>query len=83
MSEVTDILTIAEVAERLRCSKAHVCNVINGRVNGVPPLPAIHLGRRKLVRLAALQSWLEQSERAMIPPGIDAVDASKGQRIDA
>jgi len=27
-----EILTIEEVARELRCSQAHVCNAINGRV---------------------------------------------------
>jgi excisionase family DNA binding protein len=61
-----DILTVTEVADRLRCSKAHVCNVINGRVKGVAPLAAIRLGRRMLVRVAALEAWLLQSERGVL-----------------
>ena len=39
------VLTIPEVAAELRCSKAHVYNVINGRVKGVSSLPAIVMGR--------------------------------------
>jgi len=58
-----EILTVAEVAVRLRCSKAHVCNLINGKVKGVMPLPAIRPGRRMLVRAAALQTWLAENER--------------------
>ena len=42
-----EILTVAEVALELRCSKAHVYNVIAGRVDGVCALPAISMGRRK------------------------------------
>lgn len=49
-----DILTVAEVAAALRCSKAHVHNIINGKVEGVSPLPALALGRRRLVRRAIL-----------------------------
>ena len=60
------ILTLTEVADRLRCSKAHVCNLINGRVKGVSPLPAIPLGRRKVVRAAALETWMLQSERGVL-----------------
>jgi excisionase family DNA binding protein len=58
----TDILTVAEVAAELRCSKAHVYNVINGKVEGVTALPAIVMGRRKLVRRAALKRWMEMNE---------------------
>lgn len=63
---MNDILTVFEVATRLRCSKAHVCNVINGRVKGVAHLPAIRLGRRMLVRVAALEAWLLESERGVL-----------------
>jgi excisionase family DNA binding protein len=62
--EQSEILTVAEVASRLRCSKAHVCNAINGKVRGVTPLPAIHMGRRKLIRASALTAWLSQNEPA-------------------
>lgn len=44
------LLTSKEVANELRCSKAHVSNVVNGRVQGVARLPHIAVGRRKLVR---------------------------------
>jgi Helix-turn-helix domain len=58
----SEILTLVDVARFLHCSKAHVCNCINGKVKGVSPLPAVSLGRRKLVRRAALESWLCQNE---------------------
>jgi excisionase family DNA binding protein len=59
---VRDILTVAEVAAELRCSKAHVYNAIAGKVSGVSPLPAILMGRRKLVRRAALEQWKTTNE---------------------
>ena len=62
MHEAPEVLTINEVAQILRCSKAHVCNAINGKVRGVTPLPAISMGRRKLVRRPALDSWLAQND---------------------
>jgi Helix-turn-helix domain len=55
---------MAEVAELLHCSKAHVCNAVAGRVTGCPPIPAVCLGRRKLVRRESLRQWLEQNEHA-------------------
>jgi hypothetical protein len=69
------ILTIAEVALELRCSKAHVYNVINGKVDCVPPLPAIHMGRRKLVRRSSLELWKRNSESAILGASseVDAV----------
>ena len=59
-----EILTVSEVAIELRCSKAHVYNAIAGKVEGVCPLPAISMGRRKLVRRAALERWKEANEGA-------------------
>jgi len=54
----SETMTIAEVAAELRCSKTHVCNLINGKVRGVPQLPALILGRRKLVRRTRLRTWM-------------------------
>ncbi|PYT24348.1 MAG: hypothetical protein DMG57_29115 [Acidobacteria bacterium] len=67
-----DLLSLAEVAELLHCSKAHVCNAVAGRVPGCPPIPAVSLGRRKLVRRATLISWIEQNEQAATPAIIPA-----------
>jgi hypothetical protein len=75
------VLTIPEVALELRCSKAHVCNVINGKVKNVPRMPAIRMGRRKLIRRSTLEIWKRANELgveidAMMPSsGISAVDA--------
>ena len=60
-----EILTVAEIAVELRCSKAHVYNVIAGKVNGVHPLPAICMGRRKLVRRATLEEWKRTLKAAL------------------
>lgn len=57
-----DLLTLAEVATLLHVSKAHVTNLVAGRVSGCSPIPAVSLGRRKLVRRAALLSWIERNE---------------------
>jgi hypothetical protein len=62
MSTPRDILTIAEVARELRCSKAHLSNLLAGRVAGVPALPHVPLGRRKLIRRAALEHWIRSVE---------------------
>jgi hypothetical protein len=58
-----DLLTMAEVAKLLHCSKAHVCKAVAGSLRGCPAIPCVSLGRRKLVRRASLALWLEQSER--------------------
>ncbi len=59
----SEILTIREVAEVLRCSKAHVSNVLRGRVGGLPKLTHFSLGRRKLVRREWLDTWMEQNKQ--------------------
>ena len=57
-----DVLTVPEVAEELRCSKAHVHNLINGKVSGARPLPSLRLGRRRLVRRTSFEAWLVTNE---------------------
>lgn len=52
------ILTLTEVARELRCSKAHVSNIISGKVPYLPPLPILRLGRRLLVRHDAFTDWM-------------------------
>ncbi|MFN0101440.1 MAG: helix-turn-helix domain-containing protein [Bryobacteraceae bacterium] len=56
------ILTLKEVAQILRCSKAHVANVINGHVEGLPRLTHFAMGRRKLVRREWLDQWMEANK---------------------
>lgn len=56
------VLTVREVAAELRCSKAHVHNIIAGKVHDLPPLPVLRIGRRVLVRHEAFSHWLERIE---------------------
>jgi excisionase family DNA binding protein len=60
-----DILTAAEVARELRVSKAHIHNLINGKVHGALPLPSITLGRRRLIRRSSLNQWLRANEHTL------------------
>jgi hypothetical protein len=62
MAPNQEILSINEVAALLRCSKAHVCKAIGGKVTGVTPLPAISMGRRKLIRRPSLEAWLLEND---------------------
>ena len=66
MEENPEILSIPEVAKRLRCSKAHVYNAINGKVAGISKLPAICIGRRKVVRRCSLEAWVRVNDQAAI-----------------
>jgi excisionase family DNA binding protein len=58
------VLTVAEVARELRCSKAHVHHLIAGKVRGVRPLPSLWLGRRRLILRASLDEWVRANEHA-------------------
>jgi len=59
---MSDLITIREAAAELRCSRAHVYNIMNGKVTGLPALPHLELGRRRLIRRSALLAWLEAIE---------------------
>lgn len=75
LRDLPEVLTLCEVAKALRCSKAHAAKVVNGQVPGTRQLPAINLGRRKLVRRSTLLNWLienEQSARMTSSLEIDA-----------
>jgi len=62
MESTGSILTIKEVAEILRCSKTHVANVLSGKVQGLPRLTHLNMGRRKVVRKEWLEHWMEANK---------------------
>jgi hypothetical protein len=62
MTVEREILTVRDVAMELRCSSAHVYNVINGMIKGTSRLPAITIGRRKLVQRLSLERWKKLNE---------------------
>ena len=59
---VPSVLNLAEAATLVRCSRAHLCNVINGKVRGIPHLPTVRIGRRVLFRRESLEQWLRELE---------------------
>jgi len=67
-----DLLTLREVAALLHVSKAHISNAVAGRVPGCTPIPAVHLGRRTLVRRASLLAWIAANENAPSPAILDS-----------
>ena len=58
----SNILTIKELANILRCSKTHALNVIEGKVRGLPKLAHLSIGRRKVVRKDWLDEWMEANK---------------------
>ena len=61
-SEWPHVLTIPEVADILRCSKAHAFHVVNNKVAGLPRFPSLRIGRRVLVRRELFARWLEDAQ---------------------
>ena len=62
------VLTLIEAASALRCSKAHVSNIIRGKVPHLPPLPVVRIGRRVLIRDESLSEWMKALEQT--PGGV-------------
>ena len=81
MNENDPILTVPEVAAHLRVSRAHAYKIVNGKVAGVSRLPAIFMGRRRLVRRSSLERWKLENEQEMLggkmaaAHSVDAADA--------
>jgi excisionase family DNA binding protein len=59
---IDPILTVAEVARELRCSRAQAYKLLRGEVPGVTQLPSIQIGRRRVVRRSALERWKRSNE---------------------
>ena len=78
MQDHDEILTAAQVAADLKCSKAQVYKAILGKVEGTSRLPAISMGRRKLIRRSSLERWKRANEKgcdsAMMPAPLE-IDA--------
>jgi len=72
-----EVLTVADVAQILRCSKAHVCKIINGQVKGTAPIPAVTFGRRKIVRRQSLLRWMSENEQGARMASSLEVDAGR------
>ena len=79
--ESFDLLTLADAAELLHCSKAHVCKAVSGRIQGCPPIPAVSIGRRKLIRRETLRLWIESNERVTADANISTLpERDSGKR---
>ena len=61
---IPKILNLAEAAALVRCSRAHLCNIVHGKIPGIPLLPTVRIGRRVLFRRESLEQWLEAVEAA-------------------
>jgi excisionase family DNA binding protein len=60
------VLTLAQAAAYLHVSKAHVSNVINGKVPGVTRLRCFRAGRRILIKREWLTQWMESADPEVV-----------------
>lgn len=61
-AQIPRVLNLKEAATFVRCSRAHLCNILNGKVRDIPRLPAVRVGRRVLFRRESLEKWLRDVE---------------------
>ena len=61
------VMTLKQAASYLQISKAHLSNVINGKVAGVTPVRCIRMGRRILIKREWIEEWLEVADRTGLP----------------
>jgi excisionase family DNA binding protein len=62
----SSVLSLKQAAVYLQVSKAHLSNVINGKVAGVPSLRAFRLGRRVLIKREWIEQWLETTDQGAV-----------------
>ena len=62
----TPVLTLSQAACYLQISKAHLSNVINGKVPGVIPVRFFRMGRRVLIRREWIDEWLEIAAQGVL-----------------
>jgi excisionase family DNA binding protein len=55
-------MTISQTANYLRCSKSYVLALVQGKVQGAPPLPSAASGRTVTVSKPTLNAWLWELE---------------------
>ena len=60
--EQTPVMTLKQAAAYLQISKAHLSNVINGKVPGVRPVRSFRVGRRILIKREWVNEWLETAD---------------------
>ena len=58
-NESSTVMTLQQAAAYLRISKAHLSNLIAGKIAGVQPVRCVRVGRRILIRQEWMDQWLE------------------------
>ncbi len=62
----TSVMTLAQAASYLQVSKAHLSNLINGKLPGVKPVRFFRLGRRVLFKREWIDEWLDVANRGAV-----------------
>lgn len=63
-------MTVPEVSSELGIPEWLIRRAIQGRIANAPRLPAVRLGRRRLIRLVFLRFWLLEAQGAIdLPAG--------------
>jgi excisionase family DNA binding protein len=60
-------MNLKQAAAYLQVSKAHLSNVINGKVAGVAPVRSFRVGRRILFKREWIDEWLDAAQRKAVP----------------
>jgi excisionase family DNA binding protein len=63
MRTESPVLSLKQAADYLQVSKAHLSNVINGKVSGVPRVRSFRVGRRVLIKREWIDDWLETANQ--------------------
>jgi hypothetical protein len=66
----SEVLNLKQAAAFIGISKAHLSNVIQGKVPGVPPPQYARIGRRILIKREWANEWLEKAgQRSLLTNG--------------
>lgn len=66
MGAKSPVMSLRQAAAYLQVSKAHLSNVINGKVSGVPPVRSFRVGRRLLIKREWIDEWLESAHHETV-----------------
>jgi excisionase family DNA binding protein len=65
MQTESPVMNLRQAAAYLQVSKAHLSNVIQGKVFGVPPVRCFRVGRRVLIKREWIDEWLETADQGV------------------
>jgi excisionase family DNA binding protein len=62
----SSVLSLKQAGSYLQISKAHLSNVINGKVPGVKPVRFFRMGRRVLIKREWIDEWLDIADQGAL-----------------